>query len=110
MTPLPLPARGRMAGRWRCLLCLPVLAAAVVALAWPRLYDLRLRYEFRSLRAEQDRRVRENRRLRLKNAELRSITRIEEIARRDLGLIDPAKGQTLWVEAPGLAPARQEMP
>jgi cell division protein FtsL len=108
--PLPPPARERMEGSWRYLLCLPVLAAAVIALAWPRLYDLRLRYEFRSLRAEQDRRVRENRRLRLKNAELRSLARIETIARRDLGLIDPAQRQILWVEAPSLARVREEMP
>ena len=107
MKPLPLPARK---GRWRYLLCLPVLAAAVIALAWPRLYDLRLRYEIRSLRAAQDRRVRENRRLRLKNAEFRSIARIETIARRDLGLIDPAQRQTLWVEVPSLAPVREKLP
>ena len=107
MKPLPRPAR---AGSWRYLLCLPVLAAAVIALAWPRLYDLRLRYEFHSLRAEQDRRVRENRRLRLKNAELRSLARIETIARRELGLIDPAQRQILWVEAPSLARVREEMP
>ena len=54
--------------------------------------------------------MRENHRLRLKNAELRSLARIEAIAHRDLGLIEPAKRQTIWVEASRLIPLLEEMP
>ncbi len=96
-------ARRRHEGPWYFLLCVPVLIGAVIALAWPRLHDLRLRYDYLSLRKQQDRLLRENRRLRLARAKLRSLTHIEEIARRDLGLTDPKAGQVIWVEAPGLA-------
>lgn len=85
------------------LLCVPVLTAVGVALAWPRLHDLRLRYEYRSLRARQDRLLRENRSLRLLRAKLRALSRVEEIARRDLGMAEPEKGQWVWVKARGLA-------
>ncbi|MFQ5694286.1 MAG: cell division protein FtsL [Nitrospinota bacterium] len=93
-------ARRENEGPWFYLLSVPVLTAAAVALAWPRLDVLRLRYEFRSLRAQQEKLLRQNRRLRLERATLRSLTRIEEIARRDLGLTEPSKGQVLWVKAP----------
>ncbi len=85
------------------LLCVPVLAAVAVAFAWPRLHDIRLRYEYRTLRAQQMALLRKNRSLHLEREELRSLVRIERIARKDLGLSDPEKGQVVWVIAPALA-------
>ncbi|MFQ5912722.1 MAG: cell division protein FtsL [Nitrospinota bacterium] len=95
-------ARRPHEGPWYYLLCVPVLTAAVVALAWPRLHDLRLRYEYRSLRAQQEQLLRENRRLRLERAKLQSLSRIEAIARRGLGLADPKAGQVFWVDSPAI--------
>ena len=86
-------------GRWYVLVCVPILAAAAVALAWPRLHDLRLRYEYRSLRVQQTELLRENRRLRLTRARLQSLRRIEAVARERLGLTDPKPGQVIWVRA-----------
>lgn len=91
--------RRRQDGRWYVLVCVPILAAAAVSLAWPRLHDLRLRYEYRSLRVQQTELLRENRRLRLIRARLQSLRRIEAIARERLGLIDPKPGQIIWVRA-----------
>lgn len=105
-----LARRPREGPCWRYLLCVPVLTAAGVALAWPRLHDLRLRYDFRALLAQQEELVRQNQRLRLERASLRSLARIEEIARRDLGLTDPRDGQVVWVEASGLAKTGGERP
>jgi cell division protein FtsL len=85
------------------LLCVPVLAAVAVAFAWPRLHDIRLRYEYRALRAQQINLLRKNRSLHLQREKLRSLVRIEKLAREDLGLSDPQKGQVVWVIAPALA-------
>ena len=84
------------------LFCVPVLAGVAVAFAWPRLHDIRLRYEYRSLRVQQTTLLRANRALHLQLEKLRSLSRIEKIAREDLGLSDPVKGQVVWVIAPTL--------
>ncbi|MFQ5693639.1 MAG: cell division protein FtsL [Nitrospinota bacterium] len=89
-------------GPWHYLLCVPVLIASLVALAWPRLHVLQLRYELNSLQTKRDRLLGQNRRRRLERASLRSLSRIEAIARRDLGLVDPQPGQVVWVKVRGL--------
>ncbi len=89
--------------RWYFLVCAPVLAAAAITLAWPRLHDIRLRYEYQSLRIQQAKLIAENRSLRLSRAKLQSLVRIEAIARERLGLIDPKPEQVIWIKTKTLA-------
>ena len=92
-----------LGARWYFWVCAPVLAAAAITLAWPRLHDIRLRYEYRSLRVQQAKLFTENRRLRLSRAKLQSLVRIEAIARERLGLIDPKPEQVIWIQTKTLA-------
>lgn len=83
------------------LLALGVLVAAVALFyAWQHFADIQLRYQLESLKSQHAQAVELNRELKLEVAGLRDPSRIDQIARRQLGLTVPVAGQIEPFEAP----------
>lgn len=92
------PNRLREMGR---LVGLGALVALVALLyAWQHFQCIQLRYQLESMKAQQSQAVELNQELKLEVAGLRAPSRIDEIARRQLGLTAPAAGQVAPFEAP----------
>jgi cell division protein FtsL len=91
-------------GRWRELLkqlAMGGLLAGVIFLyAWQHFQCVQLGYQLESLKAQQAQMTELNRQLTLEAASLRSPARIDEIARRQLGLTAPSARQLQPFEAP----------
>lgn len=84
-----------------------VLAVVVVVVVvtlfylWTRLMVVNMGYEISGLNKERRELVEENKRLKLEVLTLKSPQRIEEMARRELGLIYPRGEQIVKVESEG---------
>ena len=65
---------------------------------WQHIQVVRLGYKIEQLQAERVSLVRGEKELRFDLARLKSLRRVEEIARRQLGLTSPAPGQVVMVE------------
>jgi cell division protein FtsL len=76
-----------------------VLAVALL-IVWQHVYAVRLGYEIERLRGHQAALVQAHKELKLEMGKLRSIRRVEEIARKRLGMIPPRAGQVTIVEEP----------
>jgi cell division protein FtsL len=91
-------------GRWRELLkqlaAGGLLTGVIFVYAWQHFQCVQLGYQMESLKAQQAQMSELNRQLTLESASLRSPARIDEIARRQLGLTAPAAGQLQPFEAP----------
>jgi cell division protein FtsL len=86
------------------LLALGGLVAAVALLyAWQHFACIQLRYQLESLKSQRAQAVELNQELRLEVAGLRAPSRIDQIARRQLGLTAPTAGQVAPFEAPSEA-------
>jgi len=72
-----------------------VILAAALLYVWQHTYVVRLGYEVERLRARHAALVQENKGLRLEMGQLRSLKRVEEIARKQLGMISPKPGQVI---------------
>jgi cell division protein FtsL len=77
-------------------LCLVILAGALFHV-WQHLYVVRQGYAIERLRAVHSRLVQENKVLRLEAGQLRSLRRVEEIARTRLGMTTPKPGQVILI-------------
>ena len=87
--------------RWDLLpsLCLASLVLfGVLFYVWQHIQVVRLGYEIEHLQAERVALVRQENELRFEVARLRSLRRVEEIGRRQLGLTSPVSGQVILVE------------
>jgi cell division protein FtsL len=101
------PCRLREMGR---LLGLGVLVAAVALLyAWQHFSYIQLRYQLESLKAQRTQSVELNRELKLEVAGLRAPSRIDQIAKRQLGLTAPVAGQVELFDAASDAAVLAEM-
>jgi cell division protein FtsL len=80
-----------------------VLVLGGVLYAWPHLQLREAGKEAQELSLEKERLLEENRKLRLEQAALEDLQRVEAIATRELGLKAPAPQSTIVVEIP--APA-----
>ncbi len=86
------------------LLALGGLVAAVALLyAWQHFACIQLRYQVESLKSQRSQAAELNQELRLEVAGLRAPSRIDQIARRQLGLTVPAAGQVAPFETPSEA-------
>jgi cell division protein FtsL len=86
------------------LLALGGLVAAVALLyAWQHFACIQLRYQLESLKSQRAQAAELNQELKLEVAGLRAPSRIDQIARRQLGLTAPAAGQVAPFEAPSEA-------
>jgi cell division protein FtsL len=74
-----------------------VILAAALLYVWQHTYVVRLGYEIERLRARHAALIQENKGLRLEMGQLRSLKRVEEIARRQLGMITPKPDQVILV-------------
>jgi cell division protein FtsL len=87
--------------RWDLLpsLCLAGLVLlGVLFYVWQHIQVVRMGYEIEHLQAERLALVRHENELRFEVARLRSLRRVEEIARRQLGLTSPMAGQVVIAE------------
>jgi len=97
------PVARRPALRWESLaflspavLGLLILAAALLYV-WQHTSVVRLGYEIERLRERQAALVQENKGLRLELGQLRSLRRVEDIARNRLGMVAPKPGQVVLI-------------
>jgi cell division protein FtsL len=74
-----------------------VILAAALLYVWQHTSVVRLGYEIERLRARHAALIQENKGLRLEMGQLRSLKRVEEIARRQLGMITPKPDQVILV-------------
>ena len=101
MLPRPTAQRSRIRGETMefiltVALGLVILAAALLYV-WQHTYVVRLGYEIERLRMRHAALVQENKGLRLEMGQLRSLKRVEEIARKQLGMISPKPEQVTLV-------------
>jgi cell division protein FtsL len=89
---------------WGLILLIAVLAGAVGLYAWPALEIRRAGLAAIELEQEKERLLEENRKLSLEKAALANLSRVETIARRDLGLQAPAPERSVVVEVPPVPP------
>jgi cell division protein FtsL len=91
-------------GRWRELLrhlaVGGLLAGVIFVYAWQHFQCIQLSYQAESLKGQQAQLTELNQKLTLEVAGLRSPARIDEIARRQLGMTAPAAGQLQPFEPP----------
>jgi len=81
------------------------LVAGLGLYAWPHLERRRAGIEAQQMDRERERLVEQNRKLRLEQASLEELQRVEAIARRELGLAPPAPEQVVVVEKQESRPA-----
>ncbi len=102
------PVARRHRVRWASLTFIPTVALGVVVLVaallyvWQHIYVVRLGYEIERLRERHGALVQENKVLRLEMGQLRSLKRVEEIARNRLGMAKPKPGQVLLIPEPSI--------
>jgi cell division protein FtsL len=87
------------------LLLVGCLVAGLGLYAWPHLERRRVELATQQMDRERERLVEENRKLRLEQASLEELQRVEAIARRELGLAPPAPEQVVVVETREARPA-----
>lgn len=83
---------------WRAVVVLGLLCLGILFYVWQHIQVVRLGYEIEHLQAERLALVRQENELRFEVARLRSLRRVEEIGRRQLGLTSPVSGQVILVE------------
>lgn len=72
-----------------------ILLLGLLFYVWQHIQVVRLGYQIERLRAEQLHLVQEGKARRVELARLRSLKRVEEVARRELGMVPPSPGQTI---------------
>ena len=77
-------------------LCLVILTGALFHV-WQHIHVVRQGYAIERLRETHARLVQENKVLRLEAGQLRSLRRVEEIARTRLGMVTPKPGQVVLI-------------
>lgn len=79
-----------------------LILAAALLYVWQHVQVVRLGYEIEQLRETQAALVQENKALKLELGQLRSLKRVEEIARKRLGMVTPAPGQVILIPQPAV--------
>lgn len=75
-----------------------IVALSALALVWPHLEMVRLGYQIGKIKSERDQLIQERMELRIEEATLRKLDRIEAIAREKLGMIFPGPDQVVYVK------------
>lgn len=89
--------------KWESLEVLSTIGLGVVILVaalfyvWQHVHVVRLGYEIERLREQHASLVQENKTLKLELGQLRSLRRVEGIARKDLGMVTPKPGQVVLI-------------
>ena len=75
-----------------------LVLAGVLFYVWQHIQVVRLGYQIEHLQGERIALIRQQKELRFEVARLKSLRRVEEIARRPLGFTSPGPGQVILVE------------
>jgi len=100
---IPQPAARRPGMRWESLEFVSTIALGILILVgallyvWQHIHVVRLGYQIERLRETQAALVQENKALRLEMGQLRSLKRVENIARTRLGMVTPKPGQVVLI-------------
>jgi cell division protein FtsL len=86
-----------------------LVAIAALLYAWQHFSYIQLRYQIETLKSQHAQATELNRELKLEVAGLRAPSRIDQIARRQLGLTAPADSQVAPFETPGDAAVLAEV-
>ncbi|MZG52456.1 MAG: cell division protein FtsL [Nitrospinae bacterium] len=70
-----------------------LMMLAALAIVWPNVRKVKLSYDYQTLAAEREELLSENHLLRLERESLQSLYRIQELAKNEVGMIEPEKGQ-----------------
>ncbi len=84
----------------RMLLAGGVLLLGLLLYVWQHIQVVRIGYQIERLRAEQVGLVQEGKSLNVELSRLRSLTRVEGLVRRELGMVNPVPGQVFFLEDP----------
>ncbi len=74
-----------------------VILVAVLLYVWQHISVVRVGYEVERLREQQAALIQESKALKLERGQLRSLRRVEEVARKRLGMVTPKAGQVVLV-------------
>jgi len=75
-----------------------LLLLGLLFYVWQHIQVVRLGYEIERLKGERTALIQRERELSLEVAQLKSLKRVEEIAKGDLGLTSPTPGQVVFVQ------------
>ena len=78
-----------------------VLLLGLLFYVWQHVQVVRLGYQVERLREAQATLIQEGKGLRVELGRLRSLKRVEELARHKLGMVNPVPGQIILIEEPG---------
>ena len=70
-----------------------LMMLAALAIVWPNVRKVKLSYNYQTLANEREELLTENHLLRLERESLQSLYRIQELAKNEVGMIEPKKGQ-----------------
>ena len=74
-----------------------LMMLAALALVWPNVRKVKLSYDYQALIAEREKLSNENHLLRLEKESLQSLYRIQQLAKNEVGMIEPIKGQVTTI-------------
>ena len=74
-----------------------LMMLAALALVWPNVKKVKLSYDYQALIAEREKLSNENHLLRLEKESLQSLYRIQQLAKNEVGMIEPIKGQVTTI-------------
>lgn len=77
-----------------------VLMLALLFYVWQHIQVVRLGYQIEGLREERATMIQEGKALNVKLSRLRSLKRVEKLARRKLGMVNPTPGQIIFLQEP----------
>ena len=75
-----------------------VLLLGLLLYVWQHIQVVRLGYQTEGLRAAQVTLVQEGKALEVELGRLRALTKVEDLARRELGMVNPVPGQVILLE------------
>ena len=70
-----------------------LMLLAGLAIVWPNVRKVKLSYDYQTLADEREKLLTENHLLRLESESLQSLYRVHKIAKNEVGMIEPKKGQ-----------------
>ena len=74
-----------------------LMMLASLALVWPNVRKVKLSYDYQALIAEREKLLNKNHLLRLERESLQSLYRIQQLAKNEVGMIEPTKGQVTTI-------------
>jgi cell division protein FtsL len=97
----------RLRDLWKLCAVGAALAACLLTYAWQHFECIQIRYQVEQLESQRTKAAQLNQQLHLEVASLRSPSRVDAIARNQLGLTVPAPGQVAPADEPGDAVVAQ---